>query len=307
MEQSAGEVRIVLKVNNSSIVAQVASTTYRANWKRNILTIFAIVLTTFLISVVISIGISYWTAISERQLRMEGMDYDISLTEPKNEQIKQIRGMEQVKWAGLAVKCAIVEKYRDTSLGKSRLYWVDDTCWTRQVIPAVETWEGNYPQKKDELMLSESLLTAMGIRTPKIGMKLPVAYFNLGGGLEEDKEQELLKKEFTLCGWYRDYSGKQQGYVSKAFYQTTGVKQTDSTQGSLKITLKSPIYSKQDIIDMQSEVKIGSTQIIEADYDSISNFLKILAVLILMLVMIFATGYLFIYNSLYISISKDIR
>ena len=190
----------MLKVNNSSIVAQVASTTYRANWKRNILTIFAIVLTTFLISVVISIGISYWTAISERQLRMEGMDYDISLTEPKNEQIKQIRGMEQVKWAGLAVKCAIVEKYRDTSLGKSRLYWVDDTCWTRQVIPAVETWEGNYPQKKDELMLSESLLTAMGIRTPKIGMKLPVAYFNLGGGLEEDKEQELLKKEFTLCG-----------------------------------------------------------------------------------------------------------
>ena len=94
----------MLKVNNSSIVAQVASTTYRANWKRNILTIFAIVLTTFLISVVISIGISYWTAISERQLRMEGMDYDISLTEPKNEQIKQIRGMEQVKWAGLAVK-----------------------------------------------------------------------------------------------------------------------------------------------------------------------------------------------------------
>lgn len=300
--------RIVLKVNNRSVVAQVAKTTYKANWKRNILTIFAIVLTTFLISVVISIGISYWTAISERQLRMEGMDYDISLTEPKKEQAEQIRSMDRVKWAGLAVKCAIAEKYRDISLGKSRLYWIDDTCWTRQVIPALETWEGDYPQKKDEIMLSESLLTAMGIRAPEIGMKVPIAYFNLAGQQQEEgSEEELLKKDFILCGWYRDYSGKQQGYVSEDFYQTTGVKQTDLTQGSLKITLKSPLYSKQDIIDMQNEVKIGRTQIIEADYDSISNFLKIMTVLILMLVMIFATGYLFIYNSLYISISKDIR
>lgn len=298
----------MLKVNNRSVIAQVAKTTYRANWKRNILTIFAIILTTFLISVVISIGISYWTAISERQLRMEGMDYDISLTEPKKEQAEKIRSMDRVKWAGLAVKCAIAEKYGDITLGKSRLYWVDDTCWTRQVIPALETWEGDYPQKKDEIMLSEGLLKAMGIREPKIGMKLPITYFNLAGDPEDDKEEEILqKKEFTLCGWYRDYSGSQQGYVSKSFYKTTGVKQTDLTQGSLNITLKNPLYSKQDIIDMQNEVKIGRTQIIEADYDSISNFLKIIVVLILMLAMIFATGYLFIYNSLYISISKDIR
>lgn len=307
MEKSVGEVRIVLKVNNKKVIAEIAKTTYRANRKRNLLTIFAILLTTFLISVVIAIGSSYWNALSERQLRMEGMDYDISLTEPTEEQAEKIRNMENVEWAGLAVKCAIVEKYQDQDLGKSRLYWVDDTCWTHQVIPALETWEGTYPKQEDEIMLSESLLKAMGIKSPKLGMKLSMTYFSLGGEVEEGEKETLLEKDFTLCGWYRDYSGKQQGYVSQRFFQRTGVKQTDLTQGALNITLKSSIYSEEDIINMQNAVKIGRTQIIRADYDSISNFLKILAVLTLMLLMIFFTGYLFIYNSLYISISKDIR
>lgn len=48
-------------------------------------------------------------------------------------------------------------------------------------------------------------------------------------------------------------------------------------------------------------------QIIDADYDTISNFCKIVAGLIIMLFMIFTSGYLFIYNTLYISVSKDIR
>ncbi|MCI8647134.1 MAG: FtsX-like permease family protein [Firmicutes bacterium] len=298
----------MLKVNNKGIVAEVAKITYRANWKRNLLTIFAILLTTFLISIVIAIGSSYWDAISQRQLRMEGMDYDISLTEPKKEQAELIRSMENVKWAGLSVKCAIAEKYQDLSLGKSRLYWVDDTCWNRQIIPALETWKGTYPQKEDELLLSEPLLKAMGIKNPKLGMKLPIGYFSLADeGGEDGDEEALVQKDFTLCGWYRDYSGRQQGYVSKAFFRTTGVKQTDLTQGSLKITLKSPFYTKEDIVSMQNAVKIGRQQIIEADYDTISTFLKMLVVLALMLIMIFVTGYLFIYNSLYISISKDIR
>ena len=52
---------------------------------------------------------------------------------------------------------------------------------------------------------------------------------------------------------------------------------------------------------------IGRTQIIEGDYDTISSFLKMSAVLAGLLLMIFASGWLFIYNTLYISITKDIR
>lgn len=293
----------MLRVKNKKVVGEIAQTTYKANKKRNILTIFAIFLTAFLIAIVLALGVSYWNTISERQIRMQGMDYDIELSEPREDQVEKIRSMDYVKYAGVAVKCAILEQYQDRSLDKTRLYWLDETCWEKQTIPALESYEGKYPQRESEIMLSQSTLKAMGIQNPEIGMKLPVTYFSL----KESLDEELLEKDFVLCGWYVDYSGNQKGYVSKDFWKTTGVKQTDFTQGTLKISLKNPLYSDKKITAMQNEIRMDRNQYIDADSDTISNFCKVVVGLIIMLCMIFTSGYLFIYNTLYISVSKDIR
>ncbi len=294
---------IMLKVKNKKVIREIAGTTYRANKKKNMLTVFAIILTTFLISIVMAIGVSYWNTISERQIRMEGMDYDIELSEPREDQVEMIRSMDNVEYAGIAVKCAVLEQYKDKSLDKTRIYWLDAACWENQTIPALESYKGKYPQDENEIMLSTGTLKSMGIRNPEIGMKLPVTYFTL----KEGSDEELLEKEFILCGWYTDYSGNQRGYISEDFWKTTGVTQTDFTQGTLKITLKNPLYSEKDITEMQNAIGLDRNQIIDADYDTISNFCKIVIGLTVMLLMIFASGYLFIYNTLYISISKDIR
>lgn len=338
--KAEGQVLSMLKVSNRKIIAEIAAVTYKANGKRNLLAVFAMFLTTFLISVIIVLGVSYWNTISQRQIRMEGMDYDVELTEPEERQVQIIRDMDEVKYAGLAVKCAIVEEYNGKTLSKMRLYWLDDVCWERQTIPALEEYEGHYPQKENEIMLSGSALTAMGIEKPKEGMSIPVTYYTLASeeesAVETDSASETdnadgsaggdsaaeegsaaenaqaagnqsVQKEFILSGWYTDYTGSDRGYVSKEFFQETGVKQTDLTQGSLKISLKNPLYSEKYIIRMQQAVGIGRTQIIEGDYDTISSFLKMSAVLAGLLLMIFASGWLFIYNTLYISITKDIR
>ena len=293
----------MLKVENKKVTGEVARATYKANRKRNALIIFAILLTTLLIAVVAAVGISYWKAVSERQIRMEGMDYDIALTEPREEQVNRIRGMKEVACAGVAVKCAILEQYQDKTLDKTRLYWLDKTCWEKQTLPALETWNGSYPREEEEIMLSTFALKNMGIKEPKIGMELPLTYFTLAEGENETS----FEKEFVLCGWYTDYSGDMRGYVSQKFFETTGVEQTDFTQGSLKITLNNPLYSEEDIVAMQKAIRVEDRQIIEADYDTISAFCKTVICLGLLLLMIFASGYLFIYNALYISVSKDIR
>ena len=58
MEKFA-EVRMsMLRVKNKKVVREIAGTTYRANKKRNFLTIFAIFLTTFLIAIVLALGVS---------------------------------------------------------------------------------------------------------------------------------------------------------------------------------------------------------------------------------------------------------
>ncbi len=293
----------MLKVQNKKVIDEIAGRTYKANKKRNFLAVFAILLTTFLIVIILAVGVSYWNTISERQIRMQGMDYDIELSEPREDQVEKIRSMDKVKYAGIAVKCAILEQYQEKLLDKTRLYWLDKICWEKQTVPALESIEGNYPENENEIMLGRNTLKAMGIQEPEIGMRIPVTYFTL----EEGSDEKRLEKEFTLSGWYTDYTRATRGYVSKAFFEETGVKQTDFTQGSLKISLKNPLYSEKDITKMQEEIVLDRNQYLSADYETILHFFMMVAGLTVLLVMIFISGYLFIYNTMYISISKDIR
>lgn len=292
----------MIKVDSKKTVAEVAAVTYRANRKRNIITITAIVLTTLLTAVILALGLSYWNTVTLRSIRMNGMDYDMELTEPREDQVSAVRAMEGVEAAGISVKCAILEAYGDRELDKTQLYWVDKTCWEKQCIPALEFFQGDYPQKEEELMLSVTALTAMGIENPVIGMELPVEYSVLG----LDSMGERQKKTFILSGYYKDYTGRQKGYVSQSFFRETGAKQTDLTRGTLKISLGNPLFTEKDIVRMQSALGLDR-QIIRADSDTIANFCKTAAALAGLLMMILAAGYLFIYNTLYISISKDIR
>ena len=293
----------MFKVDNKKVINDLAKITYKANKKRNILTIAAIFLTTFLLCTIISVGLSYWNTVSLRQQRMQGIDYDIELTEPTDDQITVMREMDKIKYAGLSVKCAIVSKYQEKELDKVRLYWLDDICWEKQTIPALDDYKGKYPDKENEMMLSKSALSSMGIQNPKLGMELPLVYQTLA----ENSRNEDTAKTFVLSGWFLDYTGVDKGYVSEEFYRSTGVLQTDLTQGSLKISLENPLYSENDIIEMQNQIKLSGNQIIEADYDTISNFIKTVLGLVLLLALVFMSGYLFIYNTLYISVNRDIR
>lgn len=291
------------RVSNGSVVADLAAKTYRANRKRNLLTIFAIFLTTLLITVVLGIGISYYQAVALRQLRSQGMDYDVELSEPRPDQVETARSLEQITSAGLMVKCAIVEKCGDLELDKLQLYWLDETCWEQQCIPALEFYEGSYPQEKNEIMLSTWVLSSLGIDDPQVGMPLTLTYYVLAEGTEQSN---TFTEEFVLSGYYRDYTDLSRGYVSQPFYQFTGANQTDNTQGKLKIKLKNSLYTNKDLIQIQQQLDLKN-QFLGGDTDAIQTFFKTLLVLAALFLMILVSGYLFIYNTLYISIARDIR
>lgn len=95
--------------------------------------------------------------------------------------------------------------------------------------------------------------------------------------------------------------------VSEAFFKKTGVRQTDFGRGTLKISLKNSLYSEDDLLAMQEEIGLGSDQLLIGNEEVIAQFIKMMFVLAGILLMVLASGYLFIYNTMYISVSKDIR
>lgn len=294
----------MIKVDNQHIVQKVAKQTYCANRKRNMITILAVILTTFLLISVIGIGIAYWQMISERQVKMNGMDYDLELSEPTEKQVQIAKDMDLVKYAGVCVKCAILDSANNRNVSKIQLYWLDDTCFQEQCLPAFDSMTGTYPAKEEEVLLSAEALRDMGVADPKIGMDINVTYTPLTGQLSDGTS---VDDTFKLSGYYTDFTGNARGYVSTAFYQVTGAKQTDFTQGTLKVTLKNPFYDQKTILSMQKDFDLSHRQYLSADYDSIRGFIKTAAVLMGLLILIFLSGYLFIHNTLYISVSKDIR
>lgn len=292
----------MIKIRNKKIVNEIAVSIYRANLKRNIFTIISIVMTTFMITAILAITVSYKKTLAMRAIRMNGMSYELALTEPEDPQVEQIRAMDNVAEAGLLVKCAIGEKYKDKSLDELQLYWLDGTAWEKQCIPALEDYEGTYPQKENEIMLSTGALSAMGIKTPKIGMTLPLTWYSLS----EKAAGESIDNEFVLCGFFHDYTGWERGFVSEAFYRNTGAEQTDLMQGKLLISLKNTLFTKKDIEAFQKTISILPMQIVEGDTESTANFVRIVLVLLGLFLMIMVSGYLFIYNMLLISVSQDI-
>lgn len=292
----------MIKIRNRKIVHEIAVSTYKASLRRNIFTILSITMTTFMITAILSIAVSYQKTIAMRAIRMNGMRYELALTEPEERQVEQIRAMDKVAAAGLSVKCAIGEKYKDKSLDELQFYWLDETAWEKQCIPALENYEGAYPQKEHEIMLSSGALNAMGIEKPKIGMKIPLTWY----GLTERAAGESIETEFILCGFFQDYTGWERGFVSETFYRNTGAKQTDLMQGRLFISLKNPLFTGKDMESFQQAISLLPTQVVEGDAETATNFLRIILVLLGLFLMVMVSGYLFIYNMLLISVSRDI-
>lgn len=290
----------MITVNNKNVITDLAKNDFRTSLKKNILIIIAILLTTFLITTVCSMGISYWNAVTKRNIMMEGMQYDVQLPEPTKMQVKKARQLPEIKDAGLSVKCAIADKYKGRPV-HIRWYYSDRVNWEKQCIPAFEFVKGAYPSKKNQVMLSTKTLKELGVTRPVIGMKLPFRYYDLSEG---GKTHNLT---MTLSGYYRDYSGRSRGFVSTGFYQSTGAKQTDLTQGVLNITLKQSIYSNKDIRTLGQQLGIQSPQMIFADSNMMSNFIAFTLGLAVLFVLVFISGYLFIFNILYISIAKKVQ
>ena len=279
---------------NKKAVKRVEKGMMKANRIRNLFAVFAIILTTFMITTVFSLGINYAENMKLMQVRTAGTTADVSLAMPTKAQEQQIRDLEYVKTIGTQYMVGSVTEKNDKGRELSIvLQYYDNTEWEEHYQEAIKDLEGKYPSDENEIMLSEDALSQLGITEPKLNMEIPLSYYDKSG------EQE---RTFTLSGWFHSYTGTGMGFVSEEYCKNAGYIMAEDGVLSLSLN-KMP----DDFMRIQRDVELNENQSFSGAVSMKSSSGSVIAMEILLVFFIIGSGYLLIYNVLYISISKDTR
>lgn len=279
---------------NKEVIKRVEKGMMKANRTRNIFAIVAVALTTFMITTIFSLGINYKENMELTSVRTSGTNANVSLAMPTSEQEKEIRDLDYVKTVGTQYMIGSVagknEADRDLAIA---MQYYDNTEWEKHYKEAISNINGKYPKKENEIMLSEDALSQLGIKEPKLDMEIPLSY------VSKDGEQ---KDTFTLSGWFHSYTGTGMAFLSESYCQEHGY--TMQNSGVLSISLDNP---KDNFYDIQDDITLNENQTFQGSVSMSSSNGSVYAMIILLVFFIIGSGYLLIYNVLYISISRDTR
>lgn len=287
----------MLKNNNQTAVKRISARSLKHNRIRNMFAVLAIILTTFMFTTVFSIGFSLGKNLNIMMLREQGTRSTVYLANPSEEQISQAEKCDHLNAAGIQIYTGSAQSPENSESVVSLDYY-DKTEFEKNFLPAVSDVNGSYPEAENEIMLSKAALDALKIKKPVKDMDITLM---LDGA----------EKAFRLSGWFTDYgftAGGFHGFVSKSYSDALGL--TAEKDGMLSISAKAGSQSSL-IEELENSVKLKDDQEIQSSYDvqdeNSSNAIVVAVAVIFIGLIIVFSGYLLIYNVMYISVTKDIR
>lgn len=293
-----------LENNNKEVIKRITNSSIKFNKGRNTLVVLAIVLTTFMISSVFSIGTSFIKNYKTMLVRVEGSTASIYLSNPKEDQIKAIENLGISRFTGKEITAGQINtKDKDNEKSTVFLKYYDKENWGNQIKPAIGELKGNYPTKENEVMISQKALDLLGRENAKIGDEIKVSYI-------DDKGSEI-RKDFVLSGTYRNYELKfNTGYIllSEKFIKNNDLNLLDN--GMISFTVKN---SKKNEVEelLDSKIRLDENQSYQLNFDTSSDYKEMaiysIATMGIIGLFIVFSGYLLIYNIMYIAVTKDIQ
>ena len=139
--------------NNKEVIKRITNRSLKTNKIRNIFAVLAIILTTFMISSVFSIGVSFAKNYETMNLRLAGTSADIYLANPRKEQIAGIEDLDIFKCIGIEINAGKVD-LAVLSENKTKIFlkYHDDENFKKQISPALGNIKGNYPIKENDIL-----------------------------------------------------------------------------------------------------------------------------------------------------------
>ena len=289
--------------NNKDIIRFLAKNFAGTKKVRNTILFCSIVIGIVAITMVFGISFGKIQAEEIRLIRENGTASSGRIEDGTEEQYAKLKQLDYIKQVG---KSIFVGEATEVSENNAKticdIVWADSESWNDFLRSAHTNVIGSYPQKKDEILLSERALKKLGISEPEQGMEINLDVYK--GVFEHSKEN------FELCGWYTDSGNKLAiGYIShdkikelkleKGPY-TLLFSQSDHLNRS---KIEEKLYQTLPMKSADQKIYVSDT----AQYTAVSKFAGGYEMVILGTIGILCGIYFLVRNVLWISMSDDVQ
>ena len=287
----------MLKNPNQKVIKRMAGNALKVNRRKTITLFLAVLLSSFLVFTIFTVGDSYFRLQKIQNIRMSGAEFDAIMYGVTDEQRQMCENNPDIVLTGTAGVCGWVEKTDQDSTPDVGLIWADDGYWTQMMEPVREKLEGRYPTALNEIMVTKSALKECGYEDLDVGDTLAMSY-----GTNEG----IFTGTFRICGIWDGYGPKKQFYVSKAFYDQSGWKLYQAASGRYFMDFKQKIMTKTEQNAFIESMNLGKQQNLFFMED-LGASVQILAGLIGLIAVTCLCAYLLIYNIMYLSVAGKVR
>ena len=285
----------MLKNNNQSVIKRIAKTNLKSNFRRSITMILAVLLSSFLLFSVFTVGLTYLKMNKLQNIRLNGADFDAVLYGVTEEQKTILDNDENVKQFGiLTVAGAVRETETDKTPGVGLLY-ADAVLWDDMMSPTRTFLQGKYPTNENEIMVTEEALKKCGFENKKTGDEITFVY--------EIKEKRQ-EKTFQISGIWGGFGIVDNFFVSKAFCEQEGIEELYNSR--CDISFEKRWMSEEEQQAFIDKMELGKSQRLFYVYE-FGNAAEIFWGIAGIVVVTCLSAYLLIYNIMYLSVAGNIR
>ena len=285
----------MLKNNNQPVIKRIAKTNLKSNFRRSITMIFAVLLSSFLLFSVFTVGLTYLKMNKLQNIRLNGADFDAVLYGVTEEQKTILDNDENVKQFGiLTVAGAVRETETDKTPGVGLLY-ADAVLWDDMMSPTRTFLQGKYPTDENEIMVTEEALKKCGFENKKTGDEITFVY--------EIKEKRQ-EKTFQISGIWGGFGIVDNFFVSKAFCEQEGIEELYNSR--CDISFEKRWMSEEEQQAFIDKMELGKSQRLFYVYE-FGNAAEIFWGIAGIVVVTWLSAYLLIYNIMYLSVAGNIR
>ena len=166
----------MLKNPNQKVIKRMAGNALKVNRRKTITLFLAVLLSSFLVFTIFTVGDSYFRLQKIQNIRMSGAEFDAIMYGVTDEQRQMCENNPDIVLTGTVGVCGWVEKTDQDSTPDVGLIWADDGYWTQMMEPVREKLEGRYPTALNEIMVTKSALKECGYEDLEVGDTLAMSY-----------------------------------------------------------------------------------------------------------------------------------